>query len=57
MEEEISERVVKDNSVIGALARVMKRRNLSIEAKRGLRNSILLQALMYGSEMWNMGME
>ncbi len=44
---EIRERVVKDKSVIGSLLRVMERRNVSMEVKRGLRNSILLPALTY----------
>ncbi len=50
MDGEIRERAVKDRSVIvGSLARVMKRRDVSMEIKRGLRNSILLPTLMYGS--------
>ncbi len=50
MEGELSYRVVKGRSVIGTLARVMKGRNVSMEVKRGLRNTILLPTLMYGSE-------
>ncbi len=46
-----NKRAVKGRSVIGSLARVMKGRNVSMEVKRGLRNSILLQTLIYGSEM------
>ncbi len=30
----------------------MKRRNASIEVKRGLRNSVLLPTLTYGSQTW-----
>ncbi len=49
---EVRERVVKGRSVLGFLARVMKGRSVSVEVKRGLRNSILLPTLMCGSEMW-----
>ena len=48
MEGEIRERAVKGRSVIGSLARVMKGRKVSMEVKRGLRNSILLPTLTYG---------
>ncbi len=47
-----NKRAVKGRSVIGLLARVMKWRNVSTEVKRGLRNSILLPTLTYGSETW-----
>ncbi len=50
--EEVRERAVKGKNIIGYLARVMKRRNVSMEVKRGLRNSIFLLTLMYGSETW-----
>ncbi len=55
MEGEVRERVVKGRSIIGSLARVMKGRSEFIEVKRGLRNSIFLPTLPYGSEMrmWN----
>ncbi len=52
MDGEIRERAMKGRSVIGSLARVMKGRNVSTEVKTGLRNSILLPSLMYGSETW-----
>ncbi len=52
MDGEVRQRAVKGRSVIGSLARVMKGRNVSMEVKRGLRNSILLPTLMYGSETW-----
>ena len=41
--------------VIGSLARIMRGRNVFVEVKRGLRNSILLPTLRYGSETgtWN----
>ncbi len=50
--EEVRERAVKGRSVIESLARVMKRRSVSMELKRGLRNGILLPTLICGSEMW-----
>ncbi len=43
---------MKGRSVRGSLARVMKGRNVSMEVKRGLRNSILLSTLTNGSETW-----
>ncbi len=52
MEGEIRERVMKGKSVVGSLAGVMKGRNVSMDVKRGLRNSILLPTLTYGSENW-----
>ncbi len=42
MEGEIRERVMKFRSVVGSLTGVMKGRNVSMDVKRGLRNSILL---------------
>ncbi len=50
--EEVKGRVVKGRSVTGSLARVMKGRNVSMEVKRSLRNSILLPTMTYGSETW-----
>ncbi len=56
MDGEIIERAVKGKSVIGSLARVMKGRNVSMKVKRGLRSSILLPTLTYGSETWKWNM-
>ncbi len=50
--EEVGERAVKGRRVMGSLARVMRGRNVSMEVKRGPRNSIVLPTLMYGSETW-----
>ncbi len=52
MEGEIRERVVKGRSVVGSLAGIMKGRTVSVEVTRGLRDSILLPTLTYGSENW-----
>ena len=46
------ERTVKGRCVIRSLARIMRGKNVSMEVKRGLRNSILLPTLTYGSETW-----
>ncbi len=52
MEGEIRERVMRDRSVVGSLAGVMKGRNVSMDVKRGLISSILLPTLTYWSENW-----
>ncbi len=44
--------MTKGRSVVGLLVGVVKGRNVSMEVKRGLRNSILLPTLTYGSENW-----
>ncbi len=51
MEGDVRERAVKGRSIKRYLARDMKGRNVSIEAKRGLRNSVLLPTLTYGKQM------
>ncbi len=43
---------MKGRSVVGLLAGVMKGRNVFMYVKRGLRNSIPLPSLTYGSENW-----
>ncbi len=52
MDGQMRERVMKGKSVVGLLAEVTKGRNVSMDVKRGLRNSILLLTLTYGSENW-----
>lgn len=42
MEGEISARAVKDRTAIRALAKIMKERNVSMEIKGDLRNTIQL---------------
>ncbi len=44
--------MMKGRSGVGSLAGVMKGRNVSMDVKMGLRNSILLPTLTYGSENW-----
>ncbi len=43
---------MRGGSVVGSLTGVMKGRNVSMDVKRDLRNSILLPTLTYGSEHW-----
>ncbi len=43
---------MKGRSIVGSLIGVMKGRNVSMDMKRALRNSILLPSLTYGSENW-----
>ncbi len=43
---------MKGRSVVVLHTGVMKGRNVSMDVKRGLRNSILLPTLTYGSENW-----
>ncbi len=45
MEGEAKEQVMKGRSVVGSLSRVMKGRYVSMDVKRGLRNSIILPTL------------
>ncbi len=43
---------MKGGSVVGSLTGIMKGRNGSMDIKRGLKKSILLPTLTYGSENW-----
>ncbi len=52
IEGEIWERTVKGRQVMGALERVMKGRNVSVEVKRAIRNSVILSTLSNASETW-----
>ncbi len=52
MEGEIREQVIEGRSVVGPLTGVMKGRNVFMDMKKGLRNSILLPTLIYGLENW-----
>ncbi len=45
MEGEIRERVMRGRSIVGSLAGVIKGRNVCMDVKRGLRNSIVLATL------------
>ena len=52
MEGEVRERAVKGRQVVGSLGRIMKGRSVSVDVKKGLRDSIVLPTLTYGSETW-----
>ena len=52
MEGEIKERAVKGRQVVGSLSRIMRGRNVSVDVKKGLRDSIVLPTLTYGCESW-----
>ena len=52
MEGEIKERAVKGRQVVGSLSRIMRGRNVSVDVKKGLRDSIVLPTLTYGCETW-----
>ena len=52
LEGEIRERAVSGRCVIGLLARIMRGKNISMDIKRRLRNSIFLPTLLYGLEAW-----
>ncbi len=43
---------MRGRSVVSSLAGVMNGRNVSTDVKRGLRKSIILPTLTYGSENW-----
>ena len=51
MEGKIGERAVEGRQVIRILERVMNEENVSNEAKRSIRNSIILPTLTYASEI------
>ena len=53
VEAEVRDRAMQGRKVIGALGSVMKGRTVSVDAKRGIRDSVLLPTLTYGSETWN----
>ena len=46
-----NKRVVKVRCVKGSLARIIRGKNVFMEVKRGLKNSILLPTLTYGSDI------
>ncbi len=52
MERVIRGRTVKGRQVMGVLERVMKGRNVIMELKKGIRNSVILPTLSYTSETW-----
>ena len=43
---------IRERTVIGLLARIMRGRNVSMKAKRRSKNSIFLPTLTYGLQTW-----
>jgi hypothetical protein len=52
MEEEFNHRVTEVRKTAGVLKGVRKGRTLSMEAKMGMYNGIVVPTGMYGSEVW-----
>ena len=53
VEAEVRERAMQGRKVVGAVGSVMKGRCVSMDVKRGIRDSVLLPTLTYGGETWN----
>ncbi len=51
-EGEIRERALQGRRVAGSLGQIMNGRNVSMEVKRDLRNTIIVPTLTYASETW-----
>ena len=51
-EMEVERRIAADNRVKGALAALMRRRNVSTAARLAVHNAELIRTLLYGSETW-----
>ena len=54
LEEEVRERVQQGRKVAGSLKAVIKNREVSMDVKRSLHDSIVIPTLTYGSEAWTM---
>ena len=51
-EMEVERRIAAGNRVNGALAALMRRRNVSTAARLAVHNAVLVPTLLYGSETW-----
>ena len=51
-EMDVERRIAADNKVSGALAALMRRRNVSTAARLAVHNAVLVPSLLYGSETW-----
>ena len=51
-EMDVERRIAADNRVNGALAVLMRRRNISTAARLAVYNAMLVPTLLYGSETW-----
>ena len=49
---DVERRIAAGNKVNGALAALMRRRNVSTAAPLAVHNAVLVPTLIYGSEMW-----
>ena len=52
MKSEIQERTIQGRKVIRELVNILIGRMVSQEVKKGLRYSVLLPTVMYGSDIW-----
>ncbi len=51
-EGETRERALQGRKVVGSLGRIMNGRNVSMEVKRDLINTVIIPTLTYASETW-----
>ncbi len=51
-EGETRETALQGRKVVGSLGPIMKGRSVSMEVKRDLRNTVIVQTLTYASETW-----
>ena len=51
-EMDVERRIAAGNRVNGALAALMRRRNVSTAARLAVHNAVLVPTLLYGSETW-----
>ena len=49
---DVERRIAAGNKVNGALAALMRRRNVSTASRLAVHNEVLVPTLLYGSEMW-----
>ena len=49
---DVERRIAAGNKVNGALAALMRRRNVSTDARLAVHNAVLVLTLLYGSETW-----
>ncbi|MEL7177812.1 MAG: reverse transcriptase domain-containing protein [Pseudomonadota bacterium] len=57
MEKEVKERVMQGKRVDGTLESIMRNKKVGLNVKKGLRDSIVLPTLTYGSETWTWNTE
>ncbi len=52
VEGKVRDREVKGSQVVGTLERIMKGRSVSMEVRKGIKNSIILPTFLQASETW-----